>query len=215
MSQQLSLLDGDNSDPELPPGLIYKPDFITPEREAGLLQIIDDSPWMNDLLRRVQHYGYKYNYKARRIDKSMRLGDLPEWVDTIAKEVFVFVKNHSELPTTIAEEVQPFDQAIINEYEPGQGISAHIDCEPCFGPVITTLSLGSDAHMRFDNITTGSWLPVPLAQRSLAILTDDARYQWTHSIPNRKTDRWPEKVGPKVERQRRISITFRSIIEQS
>jgi len=60
--------------------------------------------------------------------------------------------------------------------------------------------------MRFNNITTGSWLPVPLAQRSLATLTADAHYQWTHSLTNSKTDRRPEKVGPEVERQRRISI---------
>jgi len=28
----------------------------------------------------VQHYGYRYDYKARTIDHSMRLGELPQWV---------------------------------------------------------------------------------------------------------------------------------------
>jgi len=41
------------------------------------------------------------------------------------------------------------DQVIINEYQPGQGISPHIDCERCFGPRIFIISLGSQAVMEF------------------------------------------------------------------
>ena len=41
------------------------------------------------------------------------------------------------------------DQLIVNEYQPGQGISAHIDCEPCFKNTIVTVSLGSVYEMDF------------------------------------------------------------------
>ena len=37
---------------------------------------------------------------------------------------------------------RPFEQAIVNEYEPGQGIAPHVDRD-CFGPVVATVSLGS------------------------------------------------------------------------
>jgi hypothetical protein len=46
-------------------GLQYCPNFITAEEEQALIEIIDQQTWLNDLKRRVQHYGYKYDYKAR------------------------------------------------------------------------------------------------------------------------------------------------------
>lgn len=47
------------------------------------------------------------------------------------------------------------DQVIANEYLPGQGISAHVDCEPCFGEVIASLSLLSACEMRFASLSSG------------------------------------------------------------
>ena len=38
-------------------------------------------------------------------------------------------------------------QLTVNEYEPGQGIAAHIDTFNCFGPEIFVLSLGSGVTM--------------------------------------------------------------------
>ena len=209
----LSLFPEDNVEPELPPGLIYVPNFITDDEEQELLEMIDGHEWLDDLLRRVQHYGYKYNYKARKIDNSMYLGPLPEWVETISTKIFTHLQTNEVISDESTDPLRPFDQAIINEYEPGQGISAHVDCVPCFGPVIATLSLGSDTQMQFDEPQTGVTLPVPLAQRSLAILTGPSRYRWQHSISSRKSDRWPIENGPKILRSRRVSATFRSILK--
>jgi len=116
------------------PGLEYVPDFISPAEERALIQAIDDQPWMSDLKRRVQHYGYKYDYKARAVTPDSYLGPLPDWLESILEKL-------------------PFkpDQAIVNEYEPGQGISAHIDCVPCFDDTIASLSLGSGTVMQFTN----------------------------------------------------------------
>tara|TARA_X000001036_G_scaffold103012_1_gene96300 strand:- start:391 stop:1023 length:633 start_codon:yes stop_codon:yes gene_type:complete len=204
----LSLFPEDNIEPELPPGLIYTPEFITPTDEERLLHKIDNQQWLDELIRRVQHYGYKYNYKARKIDHSMYLGALPNWIQDIANAIQAFIERDE---STHGVEAQLFDQAIVNEYLPGQGISAHIDCEPCFGDIITTLSLGSDTQMQFDLRSGGDSLHVPLARRSLAILTGPSRYEWLHSINNRKSDTWPVGTGPKVSRSRRVSITFRSV----
>jgi hypothetical protein len=38
-------------------GLIYAPDFIPPQEEVDLIQIIDAQTWLADLKRRVQRYG--------------------------------------------------------------------------------------------------------------------------------------------------------------
>ena len=57
-----------------PPGLIYRPDFITEEEEKKLLACIDENEWSNELQRRVQHYGWRYDYTKRRIDENHARG---------------------------------------------------------------------------------------------------------------------------------------------
>lgn len=101
------------------------------------------------------------------------------------------------------------DQVIINEYKPGQGISSHIDCEPCFEDTIVSLSLGSGCIMDFTSkFNKTQKIPVWLEPRSLVILSGEARDAWLHGIAARKTDAWN---GRKCERQRRVSLTFRKV----
>jgi hypothetical protein len=38
--------------------------YITQAEEAQLINIIDQQPWLHDLKRQVQHYGYQYDYKT-------------------------------------------------------------------------------------------------------------------------------------------------------
>ena len=101
------------------------------------------------------------------------------------------------------------DQVIVNEYLPGQGIAAHIDREHCFGEQIATVSLGSHCVMRFENKRLDQKIDVELQPRSLTMITGDARYKWTHSIPARKSD---SLRGERVLRGRRLSLTFRTVI---
>ncbi len=211
-TDQLSLLGEDGPPPEIPPGLCYKPEFVDVDEAEGLLREIDSegAPWLSDLSRRVQHYGFKYDYRARRIVRSMHLGPLPGWLRHLADQVTGFVESNEGFESV--EPLEPFDQAIINEYEPGQGIAAHVDCEPCFGPVVATLSLGSAIVMQFEHIRTGVRKPVHLEQRSLAVLTGETRYEWNHSISNRQSDPPPGGRGQRVQRRRRVSITFRTVI---
>ena len=37
---------------------------------------MDARPWLSDLKRRVQHYGYKYDYRARAIDHTSQVQQL-------------------------------------------------------------------------------------------------------------------------------------------
>ena len=175
-------------------GLRYVPDFITEDDERSLIEAIDQQPWLNDLKRRVQHYGYKYDYKARAVTNEAYLGPLPDWITPVAQN----------LPF---KPDQAPDQVIVNEYLSGQGISAHVDCVPCFNDTIASLSLGSGAVMQFINRQEKHDLF--LEPRSLIILSGPARYEWTHAIPARKSD---VVDGFKIERGRRVSLTFRTVI---
>jgi alkylated DNA repair dioxygenase AlkB len=183
-------LDLDNSPPAIA-GLQYIPGFVDASEEVSLLREIDVAPWLTDLSRRVQHYGWKYDYRARRVTPDSRLGPLPQWLQTLGARLEPYFPNTP-------------DQVIVNEYEPGQGIASHTDCVPCFGPVVAMLSLGSDVQMDFARSAARE--TICLRQRSLLVLSDDARTQWEHSIAKRRADR---QFG--VRRQRRISLTFRTV----
>ncbi|MEI4196897.1 hypothetical protein [Roseovarius sp. E0-M6] len=94
-----------------------------PEDEADrLVREIDAAPWRTDLKRRAQHYGYRYDYKARQARREDYLGPLPDSFQQLAERLAA--EGHFQ---TIP------DQVIVNEYQPGQGISARIDSQPCFG----------------------------------------------------------------------------------
>lgn len=120
-------------------GLEYFPEYISRAEQNSLLAYIDAAEWNNDLRRRVQHYGYRYDYQARRAHETDYIGPLPSWLHSLSQRLFedgIF----SQAP----------DQAIINEYLPGQGIAAHIDCIPCFADTIASISLGSNCMMDFE-----------------------------------------------------------------
>lgn len=176
-------------------------DFITKQEESELLNNIDKNEWLPDLKRRVQHFGYKYDYKARRIDKTFYIGEIPNWMAVLC----------SRLQDQKVIDFNP-DQAIINEYIDDQGIAAHIDCEPCFGDIIISISLGGQCVMNFQREATTKEqdkIPLLIPPRTLIVMTGESRFNWYHGIPPRKTDKFNEQVH---KRQRRVSITFRKVI---
>ena len=178
-------------------GLIYIADYIDAATEDALIRTIDTQPWITELKRRVQHYGWQYDYKARSVTSDLRIGALPDWLQSYAVRLQQ-AGYFPEIP----------DQVIINEYLPGQGISAHIDCVPCFADTIASLSLGSPCVMDFIHSKTGEKSSLLLEPRSLLVFNGDARYVWQHAIAARKTDRYNGQI---IQRTRRISLTFRKV----
>ncbi|PIP89128.1 MAG: hypothetical protein COW01_15650 [Bdellovibrionales bacterium CG12_big_fil_rev_8_21_14_0_65_38_15] len=177
------------------PGLKYFPNFISENEEKNLISIIDNSIWRKDLHRRVQHYGWRYDYKAKTINESMYLGPLPSWAHDLATKLYKM-------------KIVPFvaDQVIVNEYVENQGISKHVDCVPCFEDNITTISLKESWEMVFrDSTNTTHKISKVLERRSATTISGPSRYRWTHEIPKRLKEPNGEKRG------RRISITFRKV----
>ncbi|MFN3170418.1 MAG: alpha-ketoglutarate-dependent dioxygenase AlkB [Hyphomicrobiales bacterium] len=180
----------------LPAGAFYVPSFLDAASQDAAVAAIDSAPWSTELRRRVQHFGYRYDYRARTVTSDAYLGPLPTWSDAIVQDL-IDAAWLSKAP----------DQLIVNEYMPGQGIAAHIDCVPCFGDTIVSVSLLSACEMRFRDRKTGGQLAIGLAPRSALVLTGPARFGWTHQIPARKSDLI---AGQRQKRSRRLSLTFRS-----
>ena len=176
------------------PGLKYVSDFLTETEEKELVATIDRREWLSDINRRVQHYGWRYDYKARKVDSSMYLGPLPDWACDLGRRLV----EERLVP-------QPPDQVIVNEYVENQGIHRHADADS-FSDGIATISLLESWEMVFREKDTKRKVGRVLHRRSVAVMTGDARYRWTHEIPKRKTE------PGRVKRGRRISLTFRKVI---
>ena len=175
------------------PGLKYQESFLTPEQVRLTLNWINEQKWEDtkgkgvcqgcSTSRIVQQYGYKYNYLKRKVDYKDYLGPIP------------FTLDYLRLCMPLKEDGSQykFDQVIINQYEPGQGIGAHIDCMPCFSDTIATISLYEDSydeqywmysHGALTFTRKGQREDIKLPQGSLLIMTSEARTKWKHSYKN-------------------------------
>ena len=173
------------------------PNIVTDAEERRILMRIGDAPWLTDLSRRVQHYGYRYDYRQRAAGRHSPAPAFPRWVAAIADRL-----------TPLFGGVRP-DQCIVNEYQPGQGIGMHAD-HPSFGAVVVSLSLGADWRMNFRPRTVRPYARDGLAsdevallpRRSALVLRDAARHDFMHGINPTANARRPDT---------RVSATFRTL----
>jgi alkylated DNA repair dioxygenase AlkB len=186
-----SLFDED-IDSEAPriDGLTYLREFMDVAQERFLVAAIDAQQWDMSWDRRRQPYGRTYGRAAG------AARPIPEWGMALAQRMFR--EGWSD---------RPFDQMLVNEYLPGQGIALHRDYDP-FDRTVVSLSLLSACVMDFRHVTSSRRESLLLAPRSLLVLSDEARYDWQHGIARRKSDRWQ---GERILRRRRLSVTFRLV----
>jgi alkylated DNA repair protein alkB family protein 8 len=127
----------------LPKGLVVVEDCISKGEEHSLLQILSgdredvgfDKEKKRDhlKLRRVEHYGYKFEYGSNNVDPEKPLSvPIPKLLYDILKRMLE-QKIISYFP----------DQLTVNEYQAGQGIPPHVDTHSAFEGEIISLSLGS------------------------------------------------------------------------
>jgi alkylated DNA repair protein alkB family protein 8 len=184
-----------------PAGLILELDFVTPEEEAELIAFLDGQEWEEDIKRRVQHFGFAFDYTSRSVNPSFaKVRDIPPIM--------------SRLFDRLIKAGMPFvpDQITVNEYVPGIGIKPHADTHSAFTDGIASLSLGSAVAFdmkRYDQPEDAPRFSVGLPGRSLLIMTQESRYAWAHTIAARKTDVFNNEL---IQRQRRISLTFRKVL---
>ena len=183
------------------PGLKFMEDFLTPEEQALCVERVDsaEGEWRYDLRRRVQHYGWRYDYKARAITPDMEIGALPDWLSELAKKLYDETNGLFDRPP---------EQVIVNEYEPGQGIAMHVDHKG-FGPTVCTISLLDDWEMDFSERRDKA--PALLKRGSCVLLTGQSRSDWQHGIAPRKSE---ALVSGRRQRKRRLSLTFRTVLNR-
>ncbi|MCL6434544.1 MAG: alpha-ketoglutarate-dependent dioxygenase AlkB [Leptolyngbyaceae cyanobacterium HOT.MB2.61] len=190
---QLSLFE---TIPEVPniPGLRYLPNYITAAEEAALVAGVEQAGWQNvGMQRLVCQFGVRYSFSRRSVAPKDSHEPLPDWGQAIALRLY-------------QENLMPAipDQLLANRYLPGEGISFHVDA-PEFAE-IADLSLLSACVMEFRHVKTQEKQKIWLEPRSLLLLSDEARWEWAHSIPYRQRDRFH---GREQVRKLRISLTYR------
>ena len=183
-------------------GLYYSTKLINNSDE--LIKELDKNNWSSLTAsinsRKVQHYGYLYDYKSRRIN--IPTTPLPNFLIVLANELSDICKQ-----LNLINDNYIFNQCIVNNYESGQGISRHTDVKS-YGKVIGCYTIGSGATMKFVNPNTEIEYEKYVEPNSLYIMSGDSRHIWTHEMLSSTSD-IVNKI--KIPRNRRISITFRNV----
>ena len=175
---------------EEPEGLLYRPDVLSVEEEAALVEVLDALAFDPIVLhgqparRTARHFGLGYDYEAR----TPQPGEpIPGWLLPARSRA-------AELAGHAPEELV---EALVQRYPPGATIGWHRDA-PAFGTVIG-FSLRGSSRLRFQRGKGAErrvW-EVLLEPRSGYVLAGKARTSWQHSIP--------------ATRELRYSITFRTL----
>ncbi|KAJ7868585.1 hypothetical protein B0H14DRAFT_2729596 [Mycena olivaceomarginata] len=109
-------------------------------------------------------------------------------------------------------------QVILNLYHPGEGITPHVDLLKRYDDGIVGVSFGSSCAMQFARVEqeespSSSPLQLFLPERSMIVLSGEARYDWTHGIDKRAVDLVSDSESQWiVERGVRMSVTFRWLL---
>jgi len=175
---------------EEPGGLVYRPQLLSVEEEAPLLDALEGLRFDPIVMRgqtarrTARHFGLGYDYEAR----TPRPGEpMPDWILPVrARAADLAGRGPDELV-----------EVIVQSYPPGSTIGWHRDA-PAFDIVVGVSLLGS-ARLRFQRGKGGErrvW-EVLLEPRSGYVLAGRARTSWQHSISPTK--------------ELRYSITFRTL----
>ncbi len=176
----------------LPPGLIYREDFLTAAEEQQLVAEIQGLPLKEaqyrqyTARRRTVNFGFSYDFTHL---QSKAAPPIPDFLTPLRTRV----------ATWAGVQPEDFVQALIAEYQPGTPLGWHRDV-PDF-ELVVGISLAGAARLRFRPYP---WSPekkaqvfaLELAPRSAYILRDEARWAWQHHVPPTK--------------ELRYSITFRT-----
>ena len=189
-----------SSEPDLPPGFRYAPEFVTAAEEQSLAEAIAALEFSKVEMRgavakrRTAHFGWTYGYEARTSEPGV---PIPAFLLPLRARAAEWAG------------IPPDDlgEALVTEYPAGAGIGWHRDA-PMFGDVIAGVSLLSACRMKFRPYVSPANLrevkgprrtthEIELAARSGYVIAGVARRDFEHSIPDAQGLRY--------------SITFRTL----
>lgn len=214
------------------PGLFFDPMAVIPQELAeSVVSFCMQSFFTSTSSNQVMLFGRLLPDSALNSTSGLPdvLLDLLEHVSVMLKNIIPLDTYDSLFPTkpTMAR------QAIINIYKPGDGISPHVDLLGRYADGIIGVSFGSGCVMRFDKVLRDDQeaeettrFDVYLPERSVIVLSKEARYDWTHGIEEKTRDSVEDlafnAVGSSplachrpwtwIERGVRLSVTFRWLL---
>ena len=157
---QLKLID---TPERLPNGLVYRPDFLTPDEEAVLVAYIENlgMPYLQfkefDSKRRGM--SYEHHFPDFLLPLKHKIA---KWLDVPKRGI---------------------NEAFVQEYPPGYGIGWHRDRET---PLVVGVSLKGWARMRFrplDQIGSAkAVVSFVVEPRSAYVMQKDIATRWLHSV---------------------------------
>ncbi|OIW01764.1 hypothetical protein TanjilG_03902 [Lupinus angustifolius] len=182
-------------------GLWVSRNFLSPHKQSTLFSNVHSENWFTQPSN----------------NQAMRFGDLPSWATELSHSVRDSVLAASDddqllpLPLDLLLRQPLFDQMIVNQYQPGEGICAHVDLLR-FEDGIAIVSLESSCVMHFTSVDNELVsVPVLLNPGSLVVMSGEARYRWKHEINRRPGFQTWE--GHELDQMRRTSVTLRKLCE--
>jgi len=192
-------------------GLYFNPDLLIPSDMA------------DDVLTRIMDDYFSNTDTTNQVMLFTRAGEehtsLPPYLTALLDTVSSLLKPAipSDTHALLFPDSSPNSrQVIINMYRPGQGIAPHVDLLNRFGDGIIGVSLGSGCGMTFEKVEKACSHEVFLPPRSVIVLSEEARYGWTHGIEQRHGD-WVQSAveaekSEWIARGTRVSVTYRWLL---
>ncbi|WP_333871451.1 alpha-ketoglutarate-dependent dioxygenase AlkB [Kosakonia cowanii] len=168
------------------PGLIYQADFLTPEEEKGLLEIIATLPLMPARYKeyeskvRILSFGGLYDFNTHTVKSNLALDAR-------------LVPLRNRVADWLRIERGAISHLLVTEYLPGTQLGWHRDV-PVYETIVG-ISLGNPATIRFrpwppDVLTSRRAVSLEVMPRSIYKLDGEARWGWQHAVPPVKYPRW-------------------------
>lgn len=166
-------------------GLVYQPEFLSPEEELGLIAVINTLPLQAARYkqylarRRVVSFGGSYDFDTNRLMPGVALdARLYGLRDKVAR--------------WIGTDPDDLVHALVAEYAPGTPLGWHRDV-PDFEAIVG-VSLGGHATLKFrpfpDAPSTRKVVQFNVAPRSIYQMAGDARWGWQHCVAPTTELRW-------------------------